>query len=132
MSQLRIPDRFIIIPEDEIMEVTKNLMPMSKKQFLMRQLYNHNITEKEYEERVAPLEQEIAINLKKALDTAYEELQKSMADVKNTTFGDGDIKRKVARLIIDFLKNDFTPREIKGVMRQGYKIMRTEVSDDED
>lgn len=107
-------------------------MPISKKHFLMRQLNNHNITEAEYNEKIQPLEDEIALNLKVALDQATEELRASMANIKATTFGDGDLKRKIARLMIDFLKNDFTAREIKGIMRQGYKMMRTEVSDDDD
>ena len=42
---------------------------------------------------------------------------------KNSTF-DGDVKRSVARMLIAFMRNMLTDQEIKGVFRQGYKIMR--------
>lgn len=112
--------------------IAENIMPIAKKHFLIRQLDRGLITEAEYNEKIAPLEQEILIHRKERLEQAEEEMRKAFADVKNTTFGDGDIKRKIARMLIDSLREDFTAKEIKGVMRQGYKIMRTEVSDDDD
>ena len=113
-------------------EIIKNRIPLAKKQFLMRQLYTKHITEAEYEERVAPLEQEIMVNQRDYMNKEMTKLMEQMSLEKKTTFGDGDLKRKMARLLIEFLKEDFTSKELKGIFRQGYKIMRQETGEDDD
>ncbi len=114
-----------------MVEVTENVMPIAKKHFLMRQLNNHIITEAEYETKVAPLEEEIERSLNRRLEQEITKLRESLKDVKTTTFSDGDIKKKVARILIDFLRPDFTIKEIKGIHRQAYKIMREECGNDD-
>ena len=107
-------------------EVTANTIHLMKKQFLMRQLQNRQITQEEYDAKITPLEDEIAKNLKQHLDECAEKLRQDCLNVRSSVFGDGDIKKKTSKLMIEFLRQWFTPSEIKGICRQGYKAMREE------
>ena len=107
------------------MQVEKNNQVMDKKHFLMRQLFNHIITEEQYNKDIEPLEKEIAENLKEALIEVKTEIKSEIETIKETVFNDGNFKRSIASIIIKLLEKDLTDAELKGVFRQGYKIMRS-------
>lgn len=86
----------------------------------------------ETEEEKAEWEQEIKENDVKArkmtrefMDNFYEELKQKVPEIKKEVKFDGDLKREIARLIIRALEPAMSVEELKGVFRQGYKIMRT-------
>ena len=103
----------------------ENTKLIQRKQFLMRALSNRNIEESEYKKEIAKLEPLIQANLDKRLKAEYAKLKEESNTIKKTIISDGDYKRAIARMLIQFLKEDLTIDEIKGVMRQGYKITRS-------
>lgn len=101
-----------------------NTSLMGRRHFLIRALNNHNITQEEYDREMPELEKKIQLNLSRKLKENQEELKNEITQLKNVLVSDGDLKRGAARIIIRFLKDYFTEEEIKGIMRQGYKIQR--------
>ena len=107
-----------------MVEVIKSRTALERKHFLMRALEHKQITEEEYNEKIKSLEKEITSNLQEVLVEEREKLKDEAVQIKKTVFTDGDMKRGVARVIIKFLRLNFSVDETKGIMRQGYKIMR--------
>ena len=97
---------------------------VEEKHFLMRQLQNHYITEEEYNEKVKPLNLIIQTITLQRLEEARAKIIPEIQEVKKTIKYDGEMKRGVGKILIDFLKEDFTNEELKGIFRQSYKIMR--------
>lgn len=93
----------------------------------MRSIANHNSENPEADQaEVDKLEQQIDSNVRRILNAHYEQLKEELKVVKIEQKSDGNQKRAVASYLIDFLKNcGLEKEEIKGVMRQGYKIMRS-------
>ena len=106
------------------MIIKKNTKLIARKQHLLRALNTHNISEADYNKEMPELEKQIAINLKEALEEAYSDIRENINVVKKTISDDGDFKRCIAKIIISFLEDNLSKEEVKGVMRQGYKIMR--------
>ena len=90
----------------------------------MRAVESRNITEEEYNEKIKELNKEITANLQEVLAEEHKKLKDEVLQIKKTVYTDGNMKRGVARVLITFLKLNFSNSEIKGIMRQGYKIMR--------
>jgi len=108
-------------------EVIKNRRALERKQFLMRGLANKNVTQEEYDAEMKDLEKEITANLQEVLAEEHAKLKDEILQIKKTIFTDGDMKRGVARVLIKFLRANFSSTETRGIMRQGYKIMRKEI-----
>ncbi len=106
------------------MELKKNTEILKEKHFLMRALEHKNITQEEYDKRIQGMEKRLIQNVQELLAEEYAKLHEATIQVKKTVYTDGDFKRGVARVLIEFLKPNFTKDEIRGVMRQGYRIMR--------
>jgi len=105
-------------------KVRENSSQMERKHFLMRALNHKNITQEQYDKEMPALEKHIAYHVAKKLAQYKEELKSEIHTVKETISSDGNMKRSVAAIIIKFLREDFSEDEIKGICRQGYKIMR--------
>ena len=106
------------------MEIKKNHKFLEKKHLLMRQLNNEFITQKKYDEEIKTIEAEIQKNIAEVLNESRENLIIEMKNFKTQVKTDGDMKRGVANIIIKLLEKDFTIDELRGIFRQGYKIMR--------
>jgi len=106
------------------MIVKENSKLMERKHFLMRALEHGNITKEKYDEEMPGIEKELSENLVKRMEIEEEKLRNTVNNIKKTIFTDGDFKRGIARMLIKFLEPELSNEEIKGVMRQGYKIMR--------
>ncbi len=106
------------------MEVIKSRKALDRKHFIMRAVENNNMTQDDYDAEVKVLDKEITANLQEVLAEEHEKLKNAVVQIKKTVYTDGDMKRGIARVLIKFLELNFTKEEVKGVMRQGYKIMR--------
>lgn len=111
-------------------EVIANRKPLEEKHFLMRALNCKNITQEEYDEKVKELDKEITKNLQEVLAEENAKLKDEALHIKQTIYNDGDFKRGVAKVLIKFLEPMFIETEIRGIMRQGYKIMRRKIGGD--
>jgi len=107
-------------------EVIKNRKAMERKHFLMRALSNKQITEEDYDTEIKSLNKEITANLQEILAEEHEKLKDEVLQIKKTVYTDGDMKRGIARVLIKFLRLNFSSAETRGILRQGYKIMRKE------
>ena len=107
------------------MIVKKNSEALERKAFLIKSLENENITKKEYDAEIAILDPFIKKNLEEALAKCNAELKSKINNVKESVREDGPLKRSVANILINFLEDHFIDDEIKGIFRQGYKIMRS-------
>ena len=97
-----------------------------RKQFLLRGIYNNNIEEKFIAEaEIEELEKKIKAKLRETLDEQYDELRATVKVIKREVNTDGEMKRGIAGAIIKILEDLLPASELKGVFRQGYKIMRT-------
>jgi len=104
--------------------VTENKQLIARRHFLIRALANRNISKTAYDEEMPGLDAQIMKNLTARLEKSAEAMRIDLAKVKEITVSDGDLKRGVAKLLIEFLRKDFDEDEIKGVFRQGYKALR--------
>ena len=106
------------------MIVEENTKLIERRMFLIRGLNSHNITQEEYDAEVPGLEEAIKQNLAKRLVELDAELKTDINQIKQTICTDGDMKRAVAKMLIKFISPMFIDDEVRGIMRQGYKIMR--------
>ena len=108
------------------MEIVKNNKLLDRRNFLHRAIYNHNCENVDAAEaEIAKLDAEIKKNVAEALAISNSEIVSKVDQIKAEVSADGDFKRGIARILIGILENQLSNEEIKGVMRQGYKIMRT-------
>lgn len=105
-------------------EVIKNRAALERKHFLMRAVDHKQITEEQYDTEIKELNKEITANMQEVLAEEHEKLKNEVIQIKKTIYTDGDMKRGIARVLIKFLASNFSKAETKGIMRQGYKIMR--------
>lgn len=110
-----------------MVEVIKNRKALERKHFIMRALAYKQITQNEYDTEIKELEKEITANLQELLAEEHEKLKNQVLQIKKTIYTDGDMKRSIARVLITFLKLNFSSDETRGILRQGYKIMRREI-----
>jgi hypothetical protein len=106
------------------MEVKKNDKLIERKHFLIRAWNNGNIEPSQYYKEIAEIEDKIKDNLIEAMGKCKEEMISDIEQAKKDIKSDGNFKRTIASFIIKILKEQITDSEIKGVFRQGYKIMR--------
>jgi len=97
-----------------------------EKHFLIRKIANKNSTDITADkERIAECEAEVANAVKEVLAEEYASLKDEAKHIKKTISSDGDMKRQIALSLISILEPVLTSSDLKGVFRQGYKIMRT-------
>jgi len=106
------------------MIVKSNAEAMDRKHFIMRALDCKNMSQSDYDEEMKLLEPFIERNLAKALVECKKQLKTDIHQIKQIVVHDGDLKRSIAKMLMEFLKEDFTDDEVKGIFRQGYRIMR--------
>ncbi len=97
---------------------------IERRHFLMRALSHKHITQEQYDKEMPELKKQIAANIRIILDEHAEKLRTEVKVIKRTIPGDGNMKRAVANVLIDILETMFDKSEVKGVLRQGYKLMR--------
>lgn len=98
---------------------------LERRHFLLRAMRHKNIDPVEAKAEIRELDLQISKNTKARLDKAYTELQSRVQEVKKTVFFDGDFKRTIANMLIEILQEELDKEAIKGVLRQGYLIMRS-------
>lgn len=108
----------------QTIEVSENNKLIERKHFLMRGLALGNVSQETYDAEVPELTKKILLNTQRRLESCEKELHDEITKVKQSVSSDGDMKRSVANLLIKFLSPDFTKEEVRGILRQGYKIMR--------
>jgi hypothetical protein len=106
------------------MEVTENFKLQDRRHLLIRGLQNGNISQEKYDEEIPELERKIKENLAKRLAQLADELKDDLKRVKKEINTDGDLKRAVAKILKQFLQTEFSDDDIRGIFRQGYKMMR--------
>jgi len=104
--------------------MTETLKACERKHFLLRAINFKTKTKEECAEELAQLDKEINIAVAKRLADMRVKLKDEVEQIKSQPFSDGDLKRAVAKLMLKFLDPFFTNEELKGICRQGYKIMR--------
>ena len=102
----------------------KNHDAIDRKHFLLRAVSAKNMSQSEADEELKILEPYIQKNLAEQLVKEEAYLRSEIGKVKQIVIQDGDMKRAIAKMLIKFLEPDFSSEEIKGIMRQGYKLQR--------
>jgi len=97
---------------------------VQRKHWCLRSNAHGNMTQWQMDKELAYLEPEIRKQTQIKLDAETIKLQKTVKEIKQTIFQDGDMKRAVARELIKILSPILSEKEMKGIMRQGYKILR--------
>ena len=113
-----------IILDNKMAIVEKNTSLIQRKNFLMRAVYNKYKKPDEIKDELDKLNAQITINLQEALADIRANFKEEAVEIKRNVHTDGDMKRAVAKLIHNLLKDTFTNEEMKGIFRQGYKYMR--------
>jgi hypothetical protein len=108
----------------ETQNITESNSAIERRHFLIRALAKGNISQEQHDKEMPILEKKIQLNLYNRLKKIDTELNSEIGQVKQLAAADGDLKRGIAKIIIKFLEQDFSSDEVKGIMRQGYKIMR--------
>lgn len=97
---------------------------IDRKQLLLRQIDNGYIEKDVANKEIAEINERIASVTQRILAEESEKLKTQIKEGTKKVFTDGDFKRTVARILIDFLERMYDKNEVKGIMRQGYKLMR--------
>ncbi len=99
---------------------------LERKHFIMRGIESKNVANiAEAKREIAEIEDKIAANTKQFLADNNKKLIEESLHVKTTVVTDGNMKRAIATVIINLLEEHLNPADLKGVFRQGYKIMRS-------
>ena len=106
------------------MELKINRKLNERKLFLIRGLDRKNVSQVQYDKEMPELERKIFANLQAFLAESQKELAAKLLETKKVVHEDGQFKRSIAKMLIDFLDGNIPNKEIKGVFRQGYKMMR--------
>lgn len=109
------------------MDILKNNQTLiARKHFILRGVEHNNIEmTPEIENEIKEIDRQVSLDMSNYLKSCSEELVVNMNDEKLKAKTDGDMKRNVSSVIIRFLEsNGFDNTDIKGIMRQGYKICR--------
>ncbi len=106
------------------MEVIKNRKLIERRNFLERAMNNNNIDPQDYYIEIKDIEEKISENLIEALQQCKENMVTEIETAKKEIKSDGDFKRTIANALINILSSQLENAEIKGIFRQGYKIMR--------
>ena len=107
--------------------VKSNQKYNERKHFLLRAINSKFVEPEkkaEYKKELPILEEKIKKNLLIALKESEEQMRKDIEQAKIEIPDDGNFKRAIAKNIIKLLSNYLKDNEIKGILRQGYKIMR--------
>jgi len=103
----------------------KHCANVERRAFILRSHAHKNMSEADFNKEIGPLEQEIRTFVQNVFKEDREKFKGQVQEIKETVIEDGNFKRAVARLLITKLQNLSLPNdEIKGIMRQGYKICR--------
>lgn len=96
---------------------------MKRRILLIRGLSSRNVSQEEYDKEMVILDPIIKKQTADNLKEAYE-LRGQVKEEIRTSQYDGNLKRAIADLLYQFLEESLSDEEIKGVFRQGYKLMR--------
>lgn len=106
-----------------IIEINTKLI--ERRNFLHRAIANHNASDVvAAEAEIEQLDKQIKANTAAYITEHNSHLKSELEVLKKEVTNDGDFKRGVAKLVIKLLEPCLGNDDIKGVMRQGYKIMR--------
>jgi hypothetical protein len=98
---------------------------LKRKHFLLRALAYKNVENVNAAKiEIAELEEQIRKNTRQILIDNEKKLVEDLSTIKVEVREDGCMKREIANLIIDILEPHLEKSTLKGVFRQGYKIMR--------
>lgn len=108
------------------MEISKeNNELLKRKHFLLRTIEHGSVDKITAENEIAQLDKEVAANTLAFLKEEAEDLKVQMHNARQQIKTDGPLKRQIGTILIKFLdKQGFTNDEVKGIMRQSYKICR--------
>jgi len=105
------------------MVVTINKKLNERRHFLFKAKAHKNISQEQFDKEMTELDKQVRINLQNELTSLNEKLHDQVLVAKKE-ISDGNLKRAAARIMIRYLESYFTEDEIKGIFRQGYKLMR--------
>ena len=91
----------------------KNVDPLNRNEYGMT-----------FQKELDMIEERRRLVTEEILRRKYETLKKEIIIVKKTVKLDGDLKRAIAKYLINMFEDLLSEDELKGVFRQGYKIMR--------
>ena len=97
---------------------------IDRKQLLLRQIDNKYVEEDVALQEIEEINKKISLVVSRKLAEERDKLKTDIKEGTKKVFTDGNFKRTVARVIIGFLKEMYTDDEVRGIMRQGYKIQR--------
>ena len=97
---------------------------VQRKQWCMRSNAHGNMDKWQMDKELAYIEPEVRRLTQIRLREETEKLRSKIETTKKTIFQDGDMKRAIARELIKILAPSLSEKEMKGVFRQAYKILR--------
>jgi len=97
---------------------------VERKQWIYRANAHGNMPTHKMDRELAYIEPKIRELTQAILREKHIEMQEQAEHIKKTVYLDGDMKRSIAREIIKILEPVLSEKELKGMFRQGYKIMR--------
>lgn len=107
------------------MEVKKNKPLIERKFFLMRSIATGNCESEEVANKeIDQLNVQIQENLEEFMKENMPKVQEEVKAIRKEQVLDGNFKRAMANYIITLFGSNFSSDEMKGIFRQGYKIMR--------
>ena len=96
-----------------------------RRHFLIKAIEFHNAPdEAAAREELLALEIKIRDKTRDILDAHYDKIREEAKIIKREVKTDGEMKRAIAGALIHILEDILEPSDLKGVFRQGYKLMR--------
>ena len=103
----------------------ENKKLIERKHFLIRAIEHNNVDPIEAQKEIDAIDAQVSISIRKYLNEQAEKLTESLKEERIVKKSDGDFKRGIASILISYLESEgFDNSEIKGFMRQGYRICR--------
>lgn len=97
---------------------------VQRKQFIYRAYSYKNMSKYDFDKEIAEIEPRIRQLTREYLDSKHNELKQELQTFKSVITEDGPYKREIAKSLIKLLSPILSEEELKGVFRQGYKLMR--------
>jgi len=106
------------------MEIKQNKPLIEKKFAIIKAFESGKINKHQYDQALTLLDDKIREVLTKILVEEAEIIRTKVKKLNTLVKDDGDLKRYLAKMLINLLSKELDDKTIKGVFRQGYKIMR--------
>jgi len=104
--------------------IDENIRLIDQRNFLLRAVANGHKKEEDVEAEIKKLEKQIRLNTTEALKKEDAKLKATIHEKRHQIKTDGDLKRAIAVVLRDFLREQFDNDTIRGIFRQGYNLMR--------